>query len=57
MGIEPQRRVPDRDSNAFSFAVEERLDVPVNRQGGEAEEGQSVQRPRPVLSRLVTNFG
>ncbi|GAQ37676.1 hypothetical protein AKAW_00903 [Aspergillus niger] len=57
LGIEPQRRVPDRDSNAFSFAVEERLDVPVNRQGGEAEEGQSVQRPRPVLSRLVTNFG
>ncbi|PYH73724.1 uncharacterized protein BO88DRAFT_422030 [Aspergillus vadensis CBS 113365] len=57
LGIEPQRRVPDRDSNAFSFAVEERLDVPVNRPGGEAEEGQSVQRPRPVLSRLVTNFG
>ncbi|RDH20360.1 hypothetical protein M747DRAFT_315252 [Aspergillus niger ATCC 13496] len=57
LGIEPQRRVPDRDSNAFSFAVEERLDVPANRQVGEVEEGQSIQRPRPVLSRLVTNFG
>ncbi|OJJ71195.1 hypothetical protein ASPBRDRAFT_127103 [Aspergillus brasiliensis CBS 101740] len=57
LGIEPQRRVPDRDSNAFSFAVEERLDVPANRQVGAVEEGQSVQRPRPVLSRLVTNFG
>ncbi|PYI04067.1 hypothetical protein BO78DRAFT_399267 [Aspergillus sclerotiicarbonarius CBS 121057] len=63
-GMEPHRRAPDRDSNAFSFAVEERLDVALPRPAGGEEvtslpqvEVQSPQRPRPVLSRLVTNFG
>ncbi|OOF97973.1 hypothetical protein ASPCADRAFT_3036 [Aspergillus carbonarius ITEM 5010] len=63
-GMEHQRRAPDRDSNAFSFAVEERLDVALPRRAGEEEltslpqvDVHSPQRPRPVLSRLMTNFG
>ncbi|RAL05967.1 uncharacterized protein BO80DRAFT_431098 [Aspergillus ibericus CBS 121593] len=64
-----QRRAPERDSNAFSFAVEERLDVAVPREVGEEVQqeeevtslprvdGQVPQRPRPVLSRMMGGYG